>query len=62
MSQVLCMTLAQLQRDNFQLVVDSGDIVRVTRHGDCRVILAAYAQKRAHPGPRSPSKPPGRNC
>lgn len=54
-------TLTQLERDNFTLVVEAEEIVRVTRHGDCRVILPDGTQKRGHHVPRGHAKPPGRN-
>lgn len=53
-------TLALLEREQFTQVVEGGDIVRVTRHGDCRVILPDGTQKRGHHVPRGQNKPPGR--
>ncbi len=54
------MTLDQLQRAGFQLVVEGGDVVRVTRHGDCRVILQDGLQKRGHHVDRHQPKPGAR--
>lgn len=58
-------TWQQLERDRFTLVLEAGDIVRVTRHGDNRVILPDGRQKRAHhvaphaDGQRGPFKSKG---
>ena len=51
-------TLAQLQREGFQQVVESLEVVRVTRHGDCRVIFPNGQQKRGHHIERGQAKPP----
>ncbi len=65
------MTLAQretwqlLGRVGFSLVLEAGEIVRVTRHGDNRVILPDGSQKRGHhetpkaAGQRGPFKSKG---
>lgn len=41
-------TLKLLQREDFKFVCEGGDIVRVTRNGDNRVILRDGTQKRGH--------------
>lgn len=38
----------QLERQGFRIVVESRDIVRVTRNGDNRVIMKDGTQKRGH--------------
>ena len=50
-------TVNLLQKDGFNLVLEGGDIVRVTRHGDCRVIMPDGLQKRGHHVPRGQKKP-----
>ncbi|MBP5971036.1 hypothetical protein [Pseudomonas iridis] len=42
------LTLSRLQGQGFVLVLEAREIVRVTRHGDHRVILANGTQKRGH--------------
>jgi len=41
-------TLKLLQHEAFKFVCEGGDIVRVTRNGDNRVILRDGTQKRGH--------------
>jgi hypothetical protein len=41
-------TLTQLQAQGFTLVVEAREIVRVSRHGDHRVIFTDGTQKRGH--------------
>ena len=53
------LTLAQLKAQGFALVVEGGDIVRVTRHGDNRVIMTDGSQKRAHHVATGQAKPRG---
>ena len=49
------MTLQKLERDGFKMICQSKEIVRVTRNGDNRVIMADGSQKRAHH--QTPAKP-----
>lgn len=42
------LTLTLLEREGFKQVLEIRDIVRVTRHGECRVILPDGTQKRGH--------------
>lgn len=49
-------------KEGFKLVVESGDIVRVTRHGDNRVIYKDGSQKRGHHVAPGQLKTRGRAC
>lgn len=42
------LTWQTLERDGFRLVLEAGEIVRVTRNGDNRVIMRDGSQKRGH--------------
>lgn len=49
-------------KEGFKLVLESGDIVRVTRHGDSRVIFKDGTEKRGHHVAPGQLKTRGRAC